>query len=388
MRSIGRSLVVVALASLALGCSSKKAKADAEEETAGAETSAREAASAAPKTPKPKPTLSVRDASSYAAKAPEIGCGKCASAVRLDDNLAVTLAFQSKDGDVVDVGGQQAKVEGGEAKLTIAMLPYLAKIPLDDLVRGVPLPVTITPASPDFEKLETTIELDGEKLLIATYQAAARMPITFPGDKAAPSEPHVLGIWYYKHPERLGNARTLADVDLVALENFDTRHVGSCSYGAADGSSHVVPLLANDRIDKVYDRRTGKLKAERRFTAPPAVCSATIAASDTSVDSFADRDEVMKWRGTLIHIVPLDEGPNVAAATSAEPAASDTTTPTADPPPAATPTPIAANAPIAPTNHVDAQPTPPPTAAPPPAPTPTPKPASTSKRPRLPVLRK
>lgn len=380
-----RTAVVLAAALTALttaGCSSKKASADKDEVaesdpvSGGATTT-----SAAPAKPKPRPTLDVRDASASDPKSTDLGCVGCAGGVRVDEKLNVVLAFKSADGDTIQIGDQQAKVHDGEAKLTVSTLPFLAKAPLAKIHEGVVIPITITPASAEFDKLEATIKLDGEKLLVATYKAADKLPLTFPGDKAAPAKPHAMGIWYYKQPELLGNAATLADIDLVALESFDTRTVGSCSYGRADGSAHVVPLMQNDRVDKIYDRRTGKLKTERRFVAPPVTCSPSIEASDSSVDSFADRDAVMTWRNTLIEIVPLSDAPDAVAAAGASASASAIE---ADAPPAAT---TAAAQPTAgPTQQVAAWSPPPVTAAPPPSPTPTPTP--TARRPRIPMLRK
>lgn len=391
MKLLGKTFVLLSLTAFTTtGCSSKKAEASNDSASESPSEAASPKSADKPAPPKPKPTLDVHDASASDPKSTELTCTGCSGGVRVDDKLQVVLAFKSKDGDVVQIGDQQAKVQGGEAKLTVATLPFLAKVPLDKMSDGVAIPITITPASPEFDKLETTIQLEGEKLLVATYKAAARMPLTFPGDKAAPTgKPHAMGIWYYKHPELLGNARTLADVDVIALEDFDTRTVGSCAYGGADGSTRSVPLLANDRVDKIYDRRTGKLTTERRFSAPPAVCTETIKSSDTSVDSFADRDDVMKWRNTLIDIVPLTDTPDApaVASASAEPASRASAAPTGDAAaPVATPTPVAANPPPAPTQppqQVAANP--PPTAAPP---TPKPAPTPTERRPRLPVLRK
>lgn len=334
--------------------------------------------------PKPKPKLEVVDGSADDPKAPTATCkSACTGTVRIDSKLNIVLSVKSRDGDTVSMGKQTQTAKGAEVKFTLNALEFVGASTIDGVVE---IPMSITPADPGLSKLETKLELDG--LSREVYSAAARQPLALEGDKPAPAEPHAMLVVGSGSTRTVGNARTLADVDLVDVVVYRTDLVDTCTYKSKTPGSYTTKTImvwAENYTETVFDRRTGARKAERTFSGPRYACPGNVtSASPDELRGQPDTSERERWRATFVKVVPLADEPAAAPVASADPSASAAPTASADPPPTS---PVAVSTPPAPSpqpiaaNPPPVAPNPQPIAAPPPA-----KP--TPPRPRIPGLRR
>ena len=160
------------------------------------------------------------------------------------------------------VDGQKASASPGKrAPIEVDLLAKVAAAKVNDLDR-VELAVELEAAG---EKAKDTLDLAGPVLGVVAANALAQIdhgPVAFPGDGAAPADPHLLvaiGVPSSKLVV-VGKTGTFRDVDLVAVAKPNERFFGC-------GKTDAAGIIYTDLAVTVYDRRTGKTVATRNLRA-------------------------------------------------------------------------------------------------------------------------
>lgn len=159
----------------------------------------------------------------------------------------------------VDFGGSQARTVSRQLNVTLEMKPYLEKVPFADIFKPYPMGNVDLPLELGFAdgvKLKTSVNVPANLLRPALNIAFGKVPqgpVRFPGEEAVAGTRSSLLL--LPRGELHGKANTVREVDLVAIATDKDR-----------------PDCGNDGIVDtdvvVYERRTGKSIAQRRFLAP------------------------------------------------------------------------------------------------------------------------
>jgi hypothetical protein len=133
----------------------------------------------------------------------------------------------------------------------------------------------------------------------AALGKVASGPVTF-GDEPPTPKPARSLFWIFE-TELMGSAQHLRDVDLVAVTSFPTVRKVSCGTykGRTTGAEVTIDRELQDYDMTVYDRRSGKTIAKRRFAAPLMDCPDSTFSRD-DLHSHPSADPIRKWLATMV----------------------------------------------------------------------------------------
>lgn len=120
------------------------------------------------------------------------------------------------------------------------------------------------------------------------YPPEPGKPVRYRGEPAGRGRPEgMLLVRSSARNTRLGDVQTPADIDLLGYDGTEKRS-RTCSY-AKDGLSTSRTYKMIDRWAKVYDRRTGRLVAQKKWRSPEVKCpsSAAVTIRDGKIVSVA-----------------------------------------------------------------------------------------------------
>lgn len=232
---------------------------------------------------------------------------------RGDVFLAKTLAYQVSfsglpEGTTLAVGGGEVRSAGvgGMVESSVDLADAVAALPPAqalDYTFHVDPKATATLTFPggvmsSFAMPPTSVSFS----ITDGLKACSDTPMTFGKKDAAQPSEHTI-VYLGTSAEVLGPAKTMADVDWVALEQpSGTRNGKKCSgykkTGAAkaDSDEKTYVLSMVDRKVTVYERRTSKAIASREFKAKE-VCP--MMSFGDEAKSYPDSEEIKAWLRTV-----------------------------------------------------------------------------------------
>jgi hypothetical protein len=243
--------------------------------------------------------------------------GFCSGTVKADDDGKLSLVVRAPTGAKVEIAGQKTEValEATETKIKVDLSKAALDLPLDSVIlksTGAPptidLPARVTTDS----SLEGTVGLPATVFQRAIYASAwdiEKGPIAPDGSttpRAAKSLLRLGGTDSSK--DYFGKAGVrLRDVDLIAATKWTKRTGDDCGpYTNVGMVSHVL----HDKEVVVYDRRTGAVRAKKKFAAS-SWCPETVMAdrqevggvtvSETATaETYGSEDAIASWLRSLV----------------------------------------------------------------------------------------
>ncbi|MBC7977930.1 MAG: hypothetical protein H7138_23360 [Myxococcales bacterium] len=252
-----------------------------------------------------------RDATPERAGAQRVGCsgflqerGKqdvslCASSLLLADDGSIRITATGGSLVKLTIGDQVFEAKNGALAAQIALTPAIAALDLMfvDKERPLELPATLELTT---GTLTGTLELDHAPIT-AMFMKVKDGPVRFPGeaDSAGRSTLLLIGerTWQYA-----GESAPLGRVDLIALDSSTPRRGTDCQYVAIDGSGKKKSLtrMMRDHTLVVYERRTGKQLATRRWIAKTPACEEWIKSDAPGRYAEVDESDVLDWAKTFV----------------------------------------------------------------------------------------
>jgi hypothetical protein len=226
---------------------------------------------------------------------------------------SVVFVVQGPPGETVEIAGQSIKtaginVDGLRADDPVVTIDLRARVP--DLpaanVTGVDLPLKIVADS----KYEGVLTIRPDAMKNVMWRVAEEIdkgPMTFGADDVAKGAPRSI---FVVGDELIGAQVKFREVDLIAVPLREERDAGRSCGGYGSGGTVSAPLVYVDRNVKVYDRRSGKVVKEKKFTAPidcpkmvtaveSKLAGATITKG-TRAEAMAPFPDVRAWLKTLV----------------------------------------------------------------------------------------
>jgi hypothetical protein len=239
--------------------------------------------------------------------------------LQIDDAGKLYFQVVAKVGVEVEIDGESATVELDEehavaarTTMTIDLAKHAPEISLGAFAKDagakggyLKLPAKIIADDTNESSLQIApVAFRG--LIRAVLADVDKGPVTFDGDLPAGKSASSLLFLGDPSLQFFGADTTLRGLDLVAVGVKAKEHsAGSCgSFVGSTGTTTVVKSAIDEDVT-VYDRRTGKVKTKRHFTAPYGACPSTIMANGygdetQTVTSSVDEETIAKWLATLM----------------------------------------------------------------------------------------
>lgn len=218
------------------------------------------------------------------------------------------LEITSAAGYTVQIGSTKAVADAkGMVQIAIDFGPEVKKAVAATLIEGehklftmgwIKLPTHVVAS--DGGRREGTIDLDGPKAFVLWLQGLSHGPLLLDGETAAASGRRSAMVVLSTSTDILGDPKTFADVDLVALETWKLREKKCGPYVDDKGGNETfVPLEMWDTVVRLWDRRAGKELGKREFLAK-ATCPKTIHAKSTHESNDVAKEPIIKWVATFL----------------------------------------------------------------------------------------
>ncbi len=222
-----------------------------------------------------------------------------------DDPWILSAHFTLPAGTKITLGSESGTVESSSWHCKVPIKDAIAKAPAEDSVgKKIDLGLTLQLEIPGYELVTQKLPLQSVKPAIGKgFARIVDRPVTFSSEPEKSPIDGLLALDRNRTPRLFGNPKTTADIDLIAVEDQDdkpSREKTCTGYR----KSKAVTLQMFDSDVKLYDRRSGKVLAERKFSASdhcPSFAFVTDGktsnrVSDTDIDKWA-RAELQKRRG-------------------------------------------------------------------------------------------
>lgn len=198
------------------------------------------------------------------------------------------------DGTLVAIGSQQAAVAGGQARVALDVDPATFSALVST---GAPSRVDIAGATIAAGGAPTPIALQVDPAALRAALVARAREVSRPAPELARGGA-LLWVSSEGQTELHGEARSLADLRYVALEQASESSRGSCgpysqTLSAAGGSR--LARVARDLEVWIVDRSTGAELARRRFPGLPPRCPSIVGLDQRSVVGELDLDAARAW---------------------------------------------------------------------------------------------
>lgn len=203
--------------------------------------------------------------------------------------LTITLPARS----TVWLGGAQHDASGeGPMRVAIPWDALFASTPTTQLfARDASLPIELRVSARGAPTLTTRLEAPtsiAREVLFRTWRQG--QPVLLPGETATSAGRRTL---VAQHGEVFGGPQQLRDVDLIAFDRESTQSK-VCRYTIAPRERRTITLRRVDLSLSVYERRTARPVATRRFNAAWAECPAEFSETEVPATRFSD-DAVRQW---------------------------------------------------------------------------------------------
>lgn len=233
-----------------------------------------------------------------------ISCGSRLCRGKLD-KYSPRLELEVDPGTTVEVDGQRLPSTGPKISTTLDLGKRALAAPVSVLGKDrskytFDVPITFT--FPDKTKLEGKLPATGSALSFVNTQlgAVAKGPVLFGGEAARPSANKSLVVYSILGSKVLGAATTVADLDLVSATKTTTRSLSCGSYRSRNTGNVVgMDRTLHDEEVSVYERRTGKLVATKRFASTVPSCP-DVVRPGAGINGYPDSRAVEAWLGTFV----------------------------------------------------------------------------------------
>lgn len=249
------------------------------------------------------PSATTSSTSTYGTRASVACVGGKSCTGTIANSLTLTLTDVDA-GTTVDYAG----TKGRTATRTISLSPdvgqYLGAVSLADIFKEYPVSSFDLPLKLEFSDgttVQTKANLPANALrpaLGSTFSKLSQGPVRFPGDGDGPVGSRSLLL--VPKGTLFGDATKMADLDLVAVVTDKTRTLSCGSYrGAITGKITTLDRNLYDGEVKVYERRTGKVRASRTFLAEAPACP-TSTYNSASLTAYYDQTQLEPWLRTQV----------------------------------------------------------------------------------------
>lgn len=203
-----------------------------------------------------------------------------------------TFVASAPKGTKIEILGKSVTANGFTASTVsvhVPLVPLVLGAKLDDRVR-----VDARVTSPDGITETAWCSISpGSLVTWATLSRVRSAPVLFAGEDATQGKPKVAAVLARQMVSTLGKG-TLRELELVAdVDPLPVRRRECGVYtGQSTGKRIAISNVAEDADVTIYARKTGKVVAKRRFSAPMPACPSSISAKFTGFSGEVDAKSI------------------------------------------------------------------------------------------------